>query len=117
MGTSGIQVKNHTSCLPIQLGQDKTMVYIFNGFLLVFVFFVVRILNIPLVLMVYAAQYHNWNIVAALQRLRLVCYVSIILQYFLQFYWFIKIVKLALRSFGSFLKSRKQEPVDRKKTN
>ena len=95
------------------------MIYIANGFLLVFVFFVVRILNIPFVLLVYAAQYHNWNIVSALRKLKVVCYVSIILQYCLQFYWFNLIVRLALRSFKSFLQSRQKGTVDgsKKKTD
>ena len=101
-----------------QLGQDKTTVYIFNGFLLVAVFFVVRILNIPIVLLIYAAQCHNWNLIAALRKLKLICYFSICLQYTLQFYWFIKIVKLALMSLA---KIRKQSSdggaVHQKKTD
>ncbi len=72
----------------------------------------VRILNIPFVLLVYAAQYHNWNIVAALRKLRVVCYVAILLQYCLQLYWFNLILRLALKSFSSFQK----ETVGRKKT-
>lgn len=100
-----------------QLGQDKTMVYLLNGFLLVFVFFVVRILNIPFTLMVYAAQYHSWNIVAALRRLRLVCYIAIGLQYVLQFYWFILIVKLALKSLAKIRQKSETQDVDKKKTD
>ena len=68
-------------------------------------------------MLVYAAQYHNWNLLAALRKLRLVCYVSIILQYCLQFYWFILIMKLALGSFSSFLKSQKGGTVGSKKTD
>ena len=64
-----------------------------------FAFFTVRILNIPFALTVYAAQYHNWEIMATLYQLRLVCYISIILQYILQIYWFILILKLVLKGF------------------
>lgn len=90
--------------------------YIANGFLLVFVFFVVRILNIPFAITVYAAQYHNWNFISALLRLRLVCYIFIGLQYIMQLYWFILIVKLALKSFAKFLqKSDTQQDTDKDK--
>ena len=101
----------------LQLGQDKTTVYLLNGFLLVFVFFVVRILNIPFALLVYAAQYHNWDIMKAVFHLRLACYVFIILQYIMQFYWFVLIVKLALQSLAKIMqKPDTQREVDKKKT-
>lgn len=62
------------------------------------VFFIVRILNVPFTLLVYAAQYHNWDIVSALLRLRIVCYIAIFLQYILQIYWFVLIIRLGLKS-------------------
>jgi hypothetical protein len=101
----------------MQLGQDKTTLYVFNGFLLVAVYFLVRILNIPLLLFFYTVQQHNWSWMAAVQKLRLVCYIAIGLQYMLQFYWFIKIVKLALRSLAKIRSSDTQRAVHLKKTD
>jgi len=87
----------YTLSLSLQLGQEKTPCYKANGYLLVFIFFVVRILNIPFDVIVYAAQYHNWNIFRALQKFQLSCYVSIFLMYIMQIYWFAMILTLALR--------------------
>lgn len=91
----------------LQLGQERTKFYLVNGYLLVVAFFVVRILNIPFVILVYAAQYHNWSIMEALYHLKISCYVFIILQYCLQIYWFTLILKLALRSLSE--RSKKPE--------
>lgn len=89
------------------------MVYLFNGFLLVAVFFVVRILNVPITLFIYAVQHHNWNMIAALRKLKLICYIAIVLQYILQFYWFVLIVRLALKSLAKI----RNQPQIQKKTN
>ncbi len=72
------------------------MFYFVNGFLAVVVWFFVRILKLPFMVMVYAAEYHNWNIYKALLHMRVVCYVSITLEMTMQVYWFIFIVRVAL---------------------
>ena len=92
----------------LQLGQEKTKFYLINGILLVVIFFIVRILNIPFTLTVYAAQYHSWDIVAALYHLRVVCYMFISLQYVMQIYWFCLIVKLAIKG----LSERQKAPTE-----
>ena len=45
--------------------------------------------------LVYAAQYHSWDVYRALLHMRMVCYVTIILEMTLQTYWFTFIVRVA----------------------
>ena len=82
------------------------------------VFFIVRILNIPFFFILYSSQHHNWSITASLAKLKVVCWIAIILQYMMQVYWLTLITRLALRSLA---KIRGLEPktvaVNGKKAN
>ncbi len=68
-----------------------------NGLLLTFSYFIFRVLNQPLVLLAYVAQYHNWNFMRAAASLRLVCYFTFIIQYSFQVYWFSAILGLVIK--------------------
>ena len=99
-------------CL-LQLGQERTLCYKVNGYLLLVTFFVVRLLNIPFDVIVYAAQYHGWNIFQALLKLHLTCYVSIIIMYIMQIYWFSMIFKLAMKGLRD-MREREREEAEKK---
>ena len=70
----------------------KSRVYMANGILLLLLFFVMRILNYPIAVLVYAAQYHNWSIWSALKNLYPMCHILSVLQTSLQAFWFYKII-------------------------
>ena len=77
-----------------QLQMQSTMLYFMNGVALVVVQLVVRVLNWPIVVLIYAAQYHAWDVWASLHDLYLLCFVCTITWQVLELYWFWMIVQL-----------------------
>ena len=73
----------------------RTVFYKVNGVFLLVTFFIVRLLNTPLSFLAYAAQYHSWDVVAAVKAMKPICHTCLILEYALQVYWYSAIVKLA----------------------
>ena len=71
-----------------QLGLTKSRIYMVNGIILILLFFVMRILNYPIAVPVYAAQYHNWNIWSALKNLYPLCHTLSAIQFAFQAFWF-----------------------------
>lgn len=63
----------------------------------VLAWFVTRILKVPLAILLCAAQYYNWDIMKTLLRLKVICYVVITLEMTLQVYWFIFVLRVALK--------------------
>ena len=77
-----------------QLGLTKSTFYVVNGIILVLLFLLIRILNYPIAILVYTAQYHNWNIWSALSALYPMCHILSALQSSLQAFWFYQIVTI-----------------------
>ena len=71
------------------------MFYFVNRFLAVFTWFVLHVLKFPIMILIYAAQYHNWDVYKALFHMTTTCYVSMSLELSLQIYWFILILGVA----------------------
>ena len=78
---------------------EDTAFYFFNGVSLILVQLVVRVLNWPIVILIYTAQYHNWDFIAAFNSLYIVCIVSTTTWQVLELYWFYLILKLAANGF------------------
>lgn len=74
---------------------QDSLLYLVNGVSVVLVQFVVRILNWPATIVVYAAQYHNWDIVAAVKSLYTLCIVCTVTWQVLEIYWFWLIIQLS----------------------
>ena len=74
-----------------------------NGIILVLLFLLIRILNYPIAVLVYAAQYHDWSIWLALSALYPMCHILSALQFSLQAFWFYQIVRVS----GSALLNKK----------
>ena len=68
------------------------MFYFVNGFL---VWFILLVLKFPIMILIYAAQYHNWDVYKALFHMTTTCYVSMSLELSLQIYWFIFVLGVA----------------------
>ena len=79
-----------------QLGLKNTLLYRINGLILLISFLLVRVLYTPLAILIYAGQYHNWNIWSALNSMYPVCHFSNSVQFVLQTYWYLAIVSIAL---------------------
>ena len=77
-----------------QLQLGDTVLYYTNGVSLVLVQLVVRVLNWPLVVVIYAAQYHNWDIVSSLYHLYPMCIIATTIWQSLEMYWFWMIIQL-----------------------
>lgn len=73
--------------------QDTTF-YLLNGVALVLVQLVVRLLNWPVVIIIYTAQYHNWDFVSAFNRVYNMCIVCTTVWQVLEIYWFWMIIQL-----------------------
>jgi hypothetical protein len=73
---------------------QETTLYFLNGMSLVLVQLVARVLNWPLVIIIYTAQYHNWDFIASFNSLYTVCIVSTGMWQILEFHWFWMIVQL-----------------------
>ena len=86
-------ISSHLSLLfpPMQLNLQHTTLYRLTGIATLIVQFVTRILNWPLCILVYAAQYHDWDMVKAIHGLHSICIISMILWQVLETYWFMKI--------------------------
>ena len=85
-----------TYTLYIQLGLKNTFLYRINGLVLLTSFLLVRVLYSPLAILIYAGQYHNWNIWSALKAMYPVCHFFNTVQFLLQTYWYLAIVNIAL---------------------
>ena len=81
-----------------QLKQQKSKIYFWNGVILLPIYFVVRILNLPLTFLTYAAQFHNWDLFAALKSMFLICHAFNVIQLSLQFIWFSAIIRIAIKA-------------------
>lgn len=92
------------SLSPLQLEMQDSIVYYANGLALILVQLVVRVLNWPIVIMIYAAQYHNWDVVKALYSLYPLCIVSTTIWQILELYWFWMIIQLV----AGFTKKKKE---------
>ena len=86
-------ISSHLSLLfpPMQLNLQHTTLYRLTGIATLIVQFVTRILNWPLCILIYAAQYHDWDMVKAIHGLHSICIISMILWQVLETYWFMKI--------------------------
>lgn len=73
---------------------QESFLYYANGISLVLVQLVVRVLNWPIVIVIYAAQYHQWDVVKALYSLYPLCIVSTGVWQVLEIYWFWMIIQL-----------------------
>ena len=82
----------------LQLGLTKSRVYVANGIILLLLFFVMRILNYPIAVLVYAAQYHNWSIWSALKNLYPMCHTLSAIQFAFQAFWFYQIFRLGAKA-------------------
>lgn len=87
----GIVVLHHCT----QLGKTNNVFYWLNGALLIVVFLVLRVLFVPINVAVYAAQYHQWGFGQALRSMKTICHICNTLQFSLQAYWFLLLLKLA----------------------
>lgn len=88
-----------------KIGYDGSLVYLVNGILLVCVFFIVRVANTPLTLLLYSAQHHHWNVYQGLSAMRPVCHIMLVADLTLQVYWFTKLLITSLLTFRTKLKS------------
>jgi hypothetical protein len=77
-----------------QLQMQETLLFLVNGVSLILVQLVVRVLNWPLVILAYAAHYHNWDLLASLRSLYAVCFISVGIWQMLEVYWFWMILQL-----------------------
>ena len=83
---------------PIQLKLQDTRLYFLSGVAVVVVQFVFRILDWPACILLYAAQYHNWDVIKAIYGLHAICIVSIVFWQVMETYWFVKVLTI-VRSF------------------
>jgi len=81
----------------LQLGLTDSPYYVVNGVSLAVTYFIFRVLNQPLVVLAYVAQYHQWDFLRAAASLRLVCYFTLVTQYSFQVYWFSAILRLVVK--------------------
>ena len=86
------------SLMSLQFGLTHTSFYFANGVILLVLWILIRVLNYPLALLVYAAQYHGWNILSALGAMHAVCHLFSLLHFGFQIYWFIPIFKIFIRT-------------------
>ena len=90
----------------------NNILYTLNGALLIVVFLIVRVLFVPITVAIYAAQYHRWDIPEALGKMRGICHLCNLLQFSLQLYWFVQLLRLA----GHVVR-KWSEPLDAPKAN
>jgi hypothetical protein len=81
----------------MQLGMTGNKIYILNGALLILLFLTSRVMFVPITVTIYAAQYHQWNLVTAMSTMRVICHLGNALQCCFQTYWFVLLVGLAAR--------------------
>lgn len=83
--------------LALQIGSRDTLCYQLNGLVFLLVYFVFRILTVPLVYLVYAYQHHEGSLWRAVTSMRLQCHVVVLLGFVFLFYWFLEALKKALQ--------------------
>jgi hypothetical protein len=74
------------------------VVYMANGIILLLLFFFMRILNYPIAVLVYAAQYHDWSVWSALKNLYPMCHTLSAIQFVFQGFWLYQIVRLGAKA-------------------
>ncbi len=84
-----------------QLNLHHTTFAIVNGSLTAATFFICRIANTPLVIIYYAYQYHDGHLLSALQAMRPICFIVIILEMSMEIFWFLAIVRIGLQTLSS----------------
>ena len=57
----------------------------------------------PISVSIYAAQYHRWDVMQALRSMRMICHLCNALQFCIQFYWFVLLLRMAARVVGGWL--------------
>ena len=77
---------------------EGSTLYRVNGAALVCVFFLVRVTNTPLTLLLYSAQHHHWNVYHALSAMSFICHTALSAELALQSYWFTQILATGFRS-------------------
>jgi hypothetical protein len=84
---------------------EGSALYYVNGAALVCVFFLVRVANTPLTLLLYSAQHHHWNVYHALRAMSFICHTTLAAELALQTYWFTQILTTGFTSSKIRLKS------------
>ncbi len=84
-----------------QLNLQHTKVAIYSAICGLFLFFMVRIANTPLVILYYAYQHFNGHLLSALMTLRPICVIVIVLEMGLEIFWFRALTKLILRTIAA----------------
>jgi hypothetical protein len=82
----------------MQLGLTHTSFYFINGVVLLVLWFFVRVLNYPMALLLYAVQFHDWNVFSALGGMHAICHSFCLLHLGFQTYWFIQKLKISIRT-------------------
>ena len=59
------------------------------------VFLIARLLNVPIAILVYTAQYHEWNVMKALATMRWMCHTGNLIQFLFMLNWFIRLLLVA----------------------
>ena len=99
----------------------KNVLYTVNGAVLVFLFLASRVMFVPITVTIYAAQYHQWDVLQALRHMRAVCHLANALQLGLQTYWFVLLLRLAVRVVrgwtGEVQRSTRRSSEDRIRTS
>ena len=93
----------------MQLGLTSNIFYAVNGALLIITFLASRILFVPISISIYAAQYHGWDVMQALRSMRIVCHLGNALQFCIQFYWFLLLLRMAARVVRGWLVEEKSD--------
>lgn len=81
-----------------QLDLKDTNLYKLNGAILLLTFLLARVLYVPFALLIYAAQYHNWDVWLALKSMYPVCHFFNAVLVLLQTYWYLALVSIAMRT-------------------
>ena len=82
----------------LQFKLDSSLLYRLIGLALLLTFFLARVANLPLVTLLYAAQYHDWSLSAALTSMTPVCHFFNSVQLLLQTFWFLSLLRIAAAS-------------------
>lgn len=99
----------HLALLFKQLGLTGNLFYAVSGAFLIIVFLVARIMNVPITVTIYAAQYHKWDLLQALSSMKTICHIGNAIQFSLQMYWFVLLLRLAVRVVRGWFRLAKEE--------
>lgn len=80
------------------LKMKKSKLYVINGLLMILTFFCFRIVMLPLLLYKYSLVV-SLSMYEAIMKLPAMCQLSILALFIPQFYWFILMIKIALKMF------------------